>query len=839
MTRPFFKNNLFLAAFFAVILASGLLLAPKTSNAWWDSSWQNRRTITFNGNSSTAALTDFPILVNLNSTNIDYSKTQDSGQDIRFVDSDDSTALNYEIDRWDETATSSVWVKIPSIATGTADSIYMYYNNTGASDGQNATGTWDSNFVLVSHFGAQDASSTDSTVNANNGTVTAATATTTAAIAGYSKRFDGTNDKIDYGSGASMGNLTQKTITTWVKRDAIAIGTLATKPGDGYWTWFLVGSSPTSRMRFRQEWSNPSSTATWISTTNLTATPTYMLSVSYDNSAISNDPTFYVNGVAEALTTDTNAASSLSFPDDSTQVLNQGEAAAGSFDFNGKYDELRMSNTIRSADWIRAEYKNGVDTFNAYGGEESAPASPPGAPGTPTYNGQASSTPGSVTVNWTASSGSPDYYKIENSADSNTFSQVATTSATSYATTTLSANITYWYRVRGNNAGGDGSYSASSSVLTYPGTPGTPTYSNVSSTSLTINWTDPTGGASSTKIERATSANGTYSQIATTSSLSYTNTGLATSTTYWYRVRSTNATGDGLYSATSSQATTLGGTGCGGGSSNISSSTGKYWAWNDLIGWIDFCGTNNVVVTSTGISGYASSSAGEVSLDCATSPSGDICASSNYQVSNDGSGNLSGWAWNDVYGWISFCGNAGSGSSWSGSTWDCPASPTYQVTIDSSGNFSGFAWSDAAGWISFNCNQTTGNTCATSDYQVLTSWTGAAAASTSTGVLDSATFDTGISSGAQLNSFLWHGYKPSNANVYFQFAVSNSSNGPWNFMGTDGTANTYYNVAADTPMPLDYSLFNGYRYFRYRVTLVGNSNGWSPRVDDVVVKWSP
>ncbi len=115
------------------------------------------------------------------------------------------------------------------------------------------------------------------------------------------------------------------------------------------------------------------------------------------------------------------------------------------------------------------------------------------------------------------------------------------------------------------------------------------------------------------------------------------------------------------------------------------------------------------------------------------------------------------------------------------------------------------------------------------------------------GTLDSATFDTGIASGTQLNSFTWQGSTPSNSAVDFQFAVSNSSNGPWNFEGYDGTANTYFSGAAGFPISLvsnttaqGYELFSGYRYFRYRVFLFSDSTySYTPTVSGVTVNWSP
>jgi hypothetical protein len=265
---------------------------------------------------------------------------------------------------------------------------------------------------------------------------------------------------------------------------------------------------------------------------------------------------------------------------------------------------------------------------------------------------------------------------------------------------------------------------------------------------------------------------------------------------------------------------------------NISATTTAHWAWNDLVGWINFYSTGNINVTPTQLTGYADSSIGSVSLDCATSPAGNICSSqnSNYKVVNNGTGALSGWAWNDSVGWISFsCQNTGG----------CGTS-NYGVSI-SNGVFSGWAWNDVVGWISFNCSNTSG--CGTSNYSVVTSWIPVA----TIGMLDSATFDTS-STGAQLNSLVWQGSLNSCATcgVAFQFAASNSSSGPWTFTGYDGTVNTTYpqnpvNSIPNTPIPItNYSAYSGYRYFRYRVILTTDiAQSVSPKVTGISIDWSP
>ena len=158
----------------AVTSAGNLTLA--TNTGWYNSGWKYRRKLTLDNTTSnlgttSETLTDFTILVVLTSSNIDYSNTQDSGQDLRFTDSDGTTLLSYEIEKWDEAGTSYVWVKIPQIdINSNTDSIYMYYGNTGASDAQNANNTWDNNYVSVWHLDETSGTNISDSAGSNSGT---------------------------------------------------------------------------------------------------------------------------------------------------------------------------------------------------------------------------------------------------------------------------------------------------------------------------------------------------------------------------------------------------------------------------------------------------------------------------------------------------------------------------------------------------------------------------------------------------------------------------------------------------------------------------------------------
>jgi len=267
------------------------------------------------------------------------------------------------------------------------------------------------------------------------------------------------------------------------------------------------------------------------------------------------------------------------------------------------------------------------------------------------------------------------------------------------------------------------------------------------------------------------------------------------------------------------------------------------WAWNDTIGWVDFYSANTVEVKGDKLTGYASSSADEISLDCATTPIGNICGTSQFQVCNGDSagisctaaadGDLSGCAWNDSIGWISF---------WCGD-YDCNGGNTcgtsnYRVTIDGNGNFNNYAWNDTVGWISFNCADPA--ICGVSDYKVKTSWR----AGYVTGNLESITFD--MEKQGIINNLIWQGAQPSGTCVNFQIAVSNSDSGPWNYYGPGQSDSQYFGNSCPGPNePIkisgtDRAWVNNYRYLRYKIFLQSNTlQDQTPRVDSVILNWSP
>ena len=92
---------------------TGTLTVP-TASGWWNTSWSQRKQLTFNNTGQAENLTNFAVLVELDSTRINYALTQNAGQDLRFVDGN-GTLLAHEIESWNESGTSYVWVSVPQI----------------------------------------------------------------------------------------------------------------------------------------------------------------------------------------------------------------------------------------------------------------------------------------------------------------------------------------------------------------------------------------------------------------------------------------------------------------------------------------------------------------------------------------------------------------------------------------------------------------------------------------------------------------------------------------------------------------------------------------------------
>ncbi|MFA5086209.1 MAG: DUF2341 domain-containing protein [Candidatus Paceibacterota bacterium] len=97
------------------------------------------------------------------------SDMQADFDDLRFTSSDGSTSLNYWLESKTDSSTATVWVKVPSLSSG-SNTIYMYYGNASATSGSNGTNTFRyySDFSDTSNWDLKSgASISDNTLTVN------------------------------------------------------------------------------------------------------------------------------------------------------------------------------------------------------------------------------------------------------------------------------------------------------------------------------------------------------------------------------------------------------------------------------------------------------------------------------------------------------------------------------------------------------------------------------------------------------------------------------------------------------------------------------------------------
>ena len=176
-------------------------------------------------------------------------------------------------------------------------------------------------------------------------------------------------------------------------------------------------------------------------------------------------------------------------------------------------------------------------------------STPPGAPIAPSISNITSN---SLRLSWVDGSADESGFNIERSTDGVNYLPLVTVGAniTSYTNTGLTANTTYYYRVRAYNNVGNSAWAITSGKTQSIVAPAAPTgLKAVAGTKqIALTWV-ASPGATSYNIKRALKSAGVPTTIATVTGTSFTNTGLTSRTTYYYVVSAVNAGGESPNSA--------------------------------------------------------------------------------------------------------------------------------------------------------------------------------------------------------------------------------------------------------------------------------------------------
>ncbi|MCC6290703.1 prepilin-type N-terminal cleavage/methylation domain-containing protein [Candidatus Nomurabacteria bacterium] len=104
------------------------------------------------------------------------------------------------------------------------------------------------------------------------------------------------------------------------------------------------------------------------------------------------------------------------------------------------------------------------------------------------------------------------------------------------------------------------------------------------------------------------------------------------------------------------------------------------------------------------------------------------------------------------------------------------------------------------------------------------------------GVLTSSTFDTGSDSESNFYNLSWNPSTQIGATTSLRFQIAttqDSATSTWDYLGPDGTADTYYTVSGESINPVH----SGDRFLRYRVYLSTTDTAMTPALADVAVTY--
>lgn len=295
---------------------------------------------------ASSTLSNFPVYLNIT---YDSDMLSDFS-DLRFHNAacwDSGSELDYEIENYTNIK-ADVWIKLPSLPSS-GKTISMYYkNNTGVSSGENPTGVWDGNYRGVWHM--TEINANDST-GVNNGTQSGGVTYTSSGKVDGADFFAGDDDYVEVNDHSSIhfDNLTSRTIGFWMK--APSTGHSGNNPrviskGDNYYLYKETGQDMLKLYIY------DGTTVGGIGITGIWDNQWHHVAMVVDRS--DQKIYGYVDGELNATDTDISDVGNTS----TTNALwFGGDSKWGNEFLNGTIDEVRISNTTRSADWINQTYQ--------------------------------------------------------------------------------------------------------------------------------------------------------------------------------------------------------------------------------------------------------------------------------------------------------------------------------------------------------------------------------------------------------------------------------------------------------------------------------------------------
>ncbi len=335
------------------------------------------RDVTFSGYAGSETLTDFPVLLIFSTaiTDFVYGQFKADGSDLRFADAS-GIELAYEIEDWNPSGNSYIWVNVGELASNT-NLIKMYWGNPGVSQPAYTTngGAWGSDYAGVWHMSEPNAS--DATANDHDGTGNGNTNAPGHILT--AQDMDGNSDYVDISTVASSLSGSDFAVSGWIKTldtgnlDGLDLGATFVAINTGALiekAWLHVGPSDEGNgvLAFTE-----GSTSVEINTGTAINNDTWR-HICYTRTGTTGD--LYIDGTKKG----THNGSFALLSDDIWTIGCRWKPGFFGGDLtrflDGTFDEMRVSDSARSTDWIKAcwdSQKTGAN-FVTYGEVLSTPS---------------------------------------------------------------------------------------------------------------------------------------------------------------------------------------------------------------------------------------------------------------------------------------------------------------------------------------------------------------------------------------------------------------------------------------------------------------------------------
>ena len=337
--------------------------------------------VSFSGYTGSEALANFPVLVKISESRISGFRYADckrpSGADLRFADAD-GNLLASEVDTWNTSGESLVWVKVPSLTAATTITAYYGWDFAPVVD---PNAVWSNGYVAVWHLNEAavplaessgmstpfvlPASTQERTTYATNGIAGGK------AVSFDNERYNELNPRLEAADDPDLRGLTNFTVECWTyqtryrgvegERDATIIG--------NWLNWKLYQETNGVVVCRWQKFDETGTTSNSVFSAKSPALAlnewthsTFVRNFTGESSA---NGTMYLNGGSVATKSESSAKATGKKGSEVKHSLGAGDSIRV---FPGSIDEVRVSNVARSADWVKASHDTVTESsFARYG----------------------------------------------------------------------------------------------------------------------------------------------------------------------------------------------------------------------------------------------------------------------------------------------------------------------------------------------------------------------------------------------------------------------------------------------------------------------------------------